>query len=71
MLSWICSRHCLSLTHEVAVAVVDRLELAAVDGQDGLRGEIKLPTLHDELAAHPPDRLAVVLAEVGDGFEVQ
>ena len=55
---------------EVLVAVVDRLELAAVDGHCGVGKQLHLPAQQDELAADPADRLAVVAAEVGDGLEV-
>ena len=47
---------------EVLVAVVDRLELAAVDRNDGLGKQVQPPTQHDELTAHSADRLAVVRA---------
>src|SRR5262249_51182601 len=56
---------------EVLVAVVDRLELAAVDRDDRLREQIESAADLDELAAHPPDARAVVLAEVGDRLEVR
>src|SRR5712692_7994172 len=47
-------------TGEVAVAVVDRLELAAVDGDDRLREQVEPAAQLDEPAAHVADRLAVV-----------
>jgi len=56
---------------EVAVAVVHRLELAAVDGHDGLQEQIELATQRDELAASVAYRATVVAADVGDGLEVQ
>ena len=55
---------------EVLVTVVDRLELAAVDGHCGVGKQLHLPAQQDELAADPADRLAVVAAEVSDGLEV-
>ena len=55
---------------EVLVAVVDRLELAAVDGDRGLFEQAQFPAQQDELAAGGADCLTVVLAEVGDGLEV-
>jgi hypothetical protein len=55
---------------EVLVAVVDRLELAAVDGDRGLLEQAETTAQQDELAAGGADRITVVLAEVGDGLEV-
>ncbi len=55
---------------EVLVPIVDRLELAAVDGHQRLGKEVQPAAQHDELAAHGADGAAVVLAEVGDGLEV-
>ena len=55
---------------EVLVAIVDGLELAAVDGHQRLGKEVQLAAQHDELAAHGADGWAVVVAEVGDGLEV-
>ncbi|CAI8774290.1 hypothetical protein EMIT0P258_190045 [Pseudomonas sp. IT-P258] len=56
---------------EVTVAVVDGFEFAAVDGDDRLREEIKVATKHYELPADAANGFAVVLAKVGDGFEVR
>src|ERR1700730_9669057 len=50
---------------------VPRLELAAVDGGDGMGEQTQLPAQSDELAAGPPDRRAIVLPEVRDGLEVR
>ena len=62
---------CLQLAFgEVLVAVVDRLELTAVDGDRGLLEQAETTTQQDELAAGGADRLTVVLAEVGDSLEV-
>jgi hypothetical protein len=55
---------------EVAVAVVHRLELAAVDCDDALGQQLELPAQCDETTADVADALAVVMAEVGDGLEV-
>ena len=55
---------------EVAVAAVDRLELAAVDGHDGLREQLELAAQRDEAPADVADACAVVVPEVGDGLEV-
>src|SRR5882672_10264141 len=56
---------------EVLVAVVDRLELAAVNSNDGLRKHIQVPAQDDKLPAHATDGGAVVFTEVGDGLEVR
>ena len=56
---------------EVAVAVVDRLELAAIDGHKRFREQAKLLAQHHELPTDAADCLAVILAEVGDGLEVR
>src|SRR5207245_203417 len=56
---------------EVLVPIVDRLELAAVDGYDRFREQIEPPAQHDEFATDAADRLTVVPAEVGDGLEVR
>lgn len=56
---------------KVLIAVVDRLELAPIDGDDGLGEQLELPAQDDELPADVADRRAVVLAEVGDRFEIR
>ena len=56
---------------EVAVAVVDRLELAAVNRHDAVGKQLELAADHDELAADVADAGTVVAAEVGDGLEVR
>src|SRR5438128_12500257 len=56
---------------EVLVAVVHRLELAAVNGDDSFRKQLQLAAQHDELAAHLADRGPIVLAKVGNGLEVR
>src|SRR5664279_1275810 len=65
----------LALLHfawrEVAIAGVDRLELAAVDGDYGLREQLELAAQLDEAAAHVADADPVVVPEVGDGLEVR
>lgn len=55
---------------EVAVPAVDRLELAAVDGNDGLREEPEFTAQDDEAPADAADARAVAVAEVGNGLEV-
>ena len=71
MLSSICCwRRSTLFGSEVAVAAVDGLELAAVDGHDGLGEELQLPAQLHEAAADVADAVAVVAAEVGDGLEV-
>ena len=55
---------------EVAVMGIDRLELAAVDGHDGLREQVQSPAQQNELTAHVANRRPVVTAEVGNGLEV-
>ena len=71
MLASICGQAPLELgSGEVLVAVVDGLELAAIDGHQRLGKQIQLAAQHDELAAHGADGATVVLAEVGDGLEV-
>jgi len=49
-------------------ALSGRHVFTSVDGDDRLGEEIELATRHDELAAHTPDRGAVVTPEVCDGF---
>ena len=72
MLSSICAiRRCILAGGEVLVAVVHRLELAAIDGHDRLGEQIELAAQHDELAAYLADRRPIVLAEVGNGLEVR
>jgi len=56
---------------EVLVAVVDRFEFAAIDRDNRLREQIEAAAQHDEVAADSADRLAIVLAEVRDRFEVR
>jgi len=54
----------------VLVAVVHRLELAAVDRNNGTSEEFEPTAQPDELGAHRPDRHAIVLAEIGNRLEV-
>jgi hypothetical protein len=56
---------------EDLVAVVDRLELAAVDGDDAVGEELHPAAQQHELLADLADGLAVVTAEVGNGLEVR
>ena len=71
MLASTCSHPLADLGHrEVLVAIVHRLELAAVDGNNGAGEQAQLAAQHHELATHRPDRRAIVPAEVGDRLEV-
>ena len=56
---------------EVLVAVVDRLELAAVDGDDAIGKQLHPAAQQHELLADLADGLAVVAAEVCDRLEVR
>ena len=56
---------------EVAVTVIDRLELAAVDGNDRLREQIQLAALQHKLLAHLANSLAVVAAQIGNRLELR
>jgi hypothetical protein len=56
---------------KVAVAMVDRFELAAVDRNNGLREHTESATQHDKLAAHAADRRTVLSTKIGQGFEVR
>ncbi|OAP50123.1 hypothetical protein ATC00_09105, partial [Sinorhizobium americanum] len=56
---------------EVLVAVVDRLELAAVDGDDGSGEQVELAAQHHEPRAGGADRCPVVASEVGNRLEVR
>lgn len=56
---------------DVAIPVVDRLELAAIDGHDGLREQLELPAHADEALADVADARCVVVTEVGNGLEVR
>jgi hypothetical protein len=71
MLSSICCNHRCSFARVSAIAVVHRLELAAVDGHKRLGKQVQLATQHHELPTHPPDRVTVVLAKIGNGLEVR
>ncbi len=55
---------------EVLVAVVDRLELAAVDGHARRGEQAHLAAQLDKVRAHLAQRSAVVLAEIGDRLVV-
>jgi hypothetical protein len=57
-------------SREILVAVVDRFELAAVDGE-GMAEQIELPAKRNKLHAGRADGGAVVAAEIGDGFEIR
>jgi hypothetical protein len=51
---------------EILVAVVDRFELAAIDGAACCRQKADLSANGDELRARLADRRPVVLAEIGN-----
>ena len=62
---------CLKLAvGEVLVPVINRLEIAAIDG-DGFTEEVELAAKNDKLTADSADRLSVVLADVGNRLEVR
>ena len=56
---------------EIAVAVGDCFEFAAVDGDQIFSEQSQLLTLHNELVTDASDGLAVVFSEVGDGLEIR
>ena len=56
---------------EVFVAIIDRLEFAAVDRNARFREQPHLAAEFDEAGAHLAQRFAVVLAEVGDGLVIR
>ncbi|MCY1441910.1 hypothetical protein D9M71_582490 [compost metagenome] len=56
---------------EVAVAIIDGFEFAAVDGDDRLGEEIEVATKNYELTAYAANGFTVVFAKVGNGFEVR
>ena len=56
---------------EVAVAAVDRLELAAVNGHAGLREQLEPAAQLDEPTTHPADTDAVVAPKIGNRLEVR
>jgi hypothetical protein len=55
---------------EVPIPGIDRLELAAIDRNARVAQQIEAPAQRHELTADFADRLAIVLAKVGDRFEV-
>ena len=56
-------------SRDVAAPIVDRLEFGAVDRHAGFREQANLAAQRHELGTHLADRLAIILAEVGDGLE--
>src|SRR3984893_13625764 len=56
---------------EILVAIVDRFELAAVDGDARLRQKAYLSANRDELRAHLAYRRPVILAEIGNRFVIR
>ena len=55
---------------EVAIPIVDRLELAAIHSHAGLCQQLQMPADHHELTTGAANAFAAVPAEVGDGLEV-
>ncbi len=55
---------------EVAIAAVDRLELAAVDRHDRLREQLQIAAQLHEAAAGVANANTVVVTEVGNGLEI-
>jgi hypothetical protein len=53
------------------IAAIRRFELTAINCNERLAEQVEFPTQHDELAAHAANRVAIVLAEVGDRLEVR
>jgi hypothetical protein len=64
-----CSAPLYLSAREVAIAVVHRLELTAVDG-DARRQQAHLSAKLNEARAYLADRGPVVLAEIGNGFVI-
>ena len=58
-------RRCKLGTGEVAITIVDRLELAAVDSHQRFGEQTELLAQHDKLPTNAADGLTVILAEVG------
>jgi hypothetical protein len=56
---------------QVAIPIIDRLELAAVDGNAGCRKQTQLTAELDEPGAHLADGAAIVLPEIGDRLVVR
>src|SRR5262249_20290612 len=55
---------------EVLVAIVDRFELAAVNGHARRRQQAKLPAKRDKPRTHLADRRPVILAEISNRFVI-
>jgi hypothetical protein len=55
----------------VTLGAVDRLELCSVDGDELGAEQLEFAAEQIELLEHPFEAGAVVLAEVGDGFEIR
>jgi hypothetical protein len=56
---------------EISVTIVNRLELAAINGNQRLGEQTKPLAQHDELSANVPDCFAIVFAETCNRFEVR
>ena len=55
---------------EVPIAIIHRLELAAVDRNARIHKQAHLPAEFDKARAHLANRTAVILPEIGNGFVV-
>jgi hypothetical protein len=55
---------------KVLVSIVDRLELAAIDGDAGFLEQVQAAANCGKLCADPADCFAVVLAEISDGLVI-
>ena len=56
---------------EVAILVVDRLDVNSVDRQQLAAVQVEAPAQQYELAEHGAKRRAIVAPEIGDGLEVR
>jgi hypothetical protein len=56
---------------KVPVAVIDSLELAAINGDKLLREQVKIPAQQHELPTDVSYADAIVIAEVGNRLEVR
>ena len=55
---------------EVAVAIIDRFELAAVNGNAASREQGHLPAEQDETATNLADRITIISPEIGNRFVI-
>jgi len=56
---------------EVLVLIVDRLELAAINGGYGLRKQVHIAAQLNELPTDRPNRFAVMLAKIGNRLAIR